>query len=276
MGRQATPCAPSAQSHRSDVAPQREAAGPLLSTGFYDLCRSGWFNDARGELFAGFPLGPGDTFLDVGCGGGGAALFAARRGCTVVATDVLPSAVSALDARLREAGSASHRCVVSDSDPLPVPSGWANRIVCSEVMEHVPDPVAFIRELCRVGAEGARYLLTVPDPASEAVQRDLAPANYWAAPNHLRVFSRDDFGRLVTEAGLVIEARHATGFFSAVWWSLFWAAGQELGEPEKPIMAAWSDVWGRLLSMPNGDQVKAALDRQMPKSQVIVARKVAA
>lgn len=247
---------------------------PLLSTGFYDLCRSGWFNDANGELFLGFPLGPGDTYLDVGCGAGGAAIFAARRGCNVMATDLLPDAVASLDVRLREAGSAAHRCVVSDSAPLPVPSGWANRIVCCEVMEHVPDPVAFMDELVRVGAAGARYLLTVPDPASEAVQRAVAPPSYWNPPNHLRVFSHEDFGRLVTDAGLTIEKRHVMGFFSSVWWSLFWAAGQELGQPEKPLLAAWSDAWGRLLSCPDGDRVKVALDRCMPKSQIIVARKV--
>ena len=247
---------------------------PLLSTGFYDLCRSGWFNDANGELFLGFPLGPGDTYLDVGCGAGGAAIFAARRGCNVMATDLLPDAVASLDVRLREAGSAAHLCVVSDSAPLPVPSGWANRIVCCEVMEHVPDPVAFMDELVRVGAAGARYLLTVPDPASEAVQRAVAPPSYWNPPNHLRVFSHEDFGRLVTDAGLTIEKRHVMGFFSSVWWSLFWAAGQELGQPEKPLLAAWSDAWGRLLSCPDGDRVKVALDRCMPKSQIIVARKV--
>lgn len=274
MIRKATRWVPSRRAGRAD-AEQQQPAEPLLSTGLYDLCRSGWFNDASGELFTGFPLDPGDAYLDVGCGEGGAAVFAARRGCTVMATDVLPAAVFALDARLRDVGSASHRCVVSDSNPLPVPSGWANRIVCCEVMEHVPDPAAFIGELYRVGAAGALYLFTVPDPASEAVQRAVAPASYWASPNHVRVFSRDDFGRLVTDAGLVIEARHAMGFFSSLWWALFWAAGQELGEPEKPILAAWSDVWGRLLSTPDGDRVKAALDRHMPKSQIIVARKAA-
>ena len=255
-------------------APGSRPSDPPLSTGFYDLCRSGWFNDATSELFTGFPLGPGDTYLDVGCGAGGAAIFAARRGCSVVATDLLPDVVASLDGRLREAGSVAHRCVVSDSAPLPVPSGWANRIVCCEVMEHVPDPAAFMDELCRVGSSGARYLLTVPDPASESVQRAVAPPSYWNPPNHLRVFSHEDFARLVTDAGLTIEKRHVMGFFSSVWWSLFWATGQELGQPEKPLLAAWSDVWGRLLSCPDGDRVKRALDLCMPKSQIIVARKV--
>lgn len=249
------------------------AAEPRLPTGLHDLCRGGWFNDATGELFTGFPLAAEDTYLDVGCGAGGAAAFAARRGCTVVATDVLPEVVASLDTRLRDAGSTTHRCLVSDSNPLPVPSGWANRIVCCEVLEHVPDPTAFIGELHRVGAPGARYLLTVPDPASEAVQRELAPQSYWAPPNHVRVYSHDDFGSLVTNAGLVIESRQGMGFFSTVWWSLFWAAGQELGAAETPMLAAWSDAWGRLLACPDGDRVKAALDRRMPKSQIIVARK---
>lgn len=243
--------------------------------GLRDLAAAGWFNAATGELFAGFPVGPSDTYLDVGCGTGGAALFAARQGSRVIATDVNPDRIAALEAQLQTLATGDHRCLVSDSDPLPLPKGTATRITCAEVLEHVPSPTKFIAELVRVGAPDALYLLTVPDPSSEAVQQDLAADSYWREPNHVRIFGRDEFAKLVSDAGLRIEARHFVGFYSSVWWALFWSAGQELGDEEQPLLAAWTAAWGKVLAHPEGPRIKRALDRCLPKSQIIVARKAA-
>ena len=57
------------------------------------------------------------------------------------------------------------------------------------------------------------YLLTVPDPVGESLQKKLAPDLYWRTPNHLRVFERDEFDRLVIEAGLTIEATNPLQLF---------------------------------------------------------------
>ena len=150
-----------------------------VACGLRDMIAAGWFQAATGELFTGFPIGPADTHLDVGCGDGGATLFAARQGSRVIATDVQPDKLVALGQQLAAAGATAYECIVSDTNPLPLPDETATRITCSEVLEHVPDPESFMSELVRVGAAGALYLLTVPDPASEAVQRELAGEVYW-------------------------------------------------------------------------------------------------
>jgi SAM-dependent methyltransferase len=243
--------------------------------GLHDLCMSGWFHNDTGELFTGFPLGPSDIYLDVGCGDGGATMFAARQGCEVVATDVLPDKISALERKLAAAGAQRYRCVVSDSNPLPLPDASVTRIVCSEVLEHVPDPNRFLSELMRVGAPGALYLLTVPAPASEAIQRELAPDTYWRIPNHVRVFEHEEFASAITQAGLSVEARHFIGFYNSVWWSLFWSARPSRHEQEPPLLEVWARAWREVLRHPDGMRVKRALDRVLPKSQVIVARKAA-
>lgn len=247
-----------------------------IACGLRDMIAAGWFQAATGELFTGFPVGPADTYLDVGCGDGGATLFAARQGSRVIATDVRPDKLAVLGRQLAAAGATAYECILSDTNPLPLPDETATRITCSEVLEHVPDPESFIRELVRVGATESLYLLTVPDPASEAVQQELAGETYWRPPNHVRIFEREDFARLVTDAGLEIEARHSVGFYTSVWWALFWSAGQELGEAEKPLLAGWTAAWERVLAHPDGLKIKQALDRCLPKSQVIIARKPAA
>jgi SAM-dependent methyltransferase len=254
---------------------RREPDALRNDCGLHDLCASGWFRDATRELFTGFPVGPSDTFLDVGCGNGGATMFAARHGCEVIATDVLPEKVRALERGLAGAGATRFRCVVSNSDPLPVDDASVTRVACSEVMEHVPDPDRFLSELVRVGKPDALYLLTVPDPASEAVQRELAPESYWREPNHVRVFSREGFTATINRAGLTVEARHSVGFFSSMWWALFWCAEATLEDCDRPLLNAWDRTWAELLNHPHGMRVKQALDRAMPKSQIVVARKAA-
>jgi SAM-dependent methyltransferase len=142
-----------------------------------------------------------------------------------------------------------------------------------EVMEHVDDPRQLMHELARVTAPGGAVLISVPDPASEAIQKHLAPESYWTKPNHVRILERDQFNQIVADSGLTIVSQTYRKFFSTMYWSLFWAADQHLGAPEKPVLRYWRKTWESLLESPHGYPVKATLDRMMPKSQVIIATK---
>ena len=142
-----------------------------------------------------------------------------------------------------------------------------------EVLEHVEDPVQFVRELVRVGRPGAQYLITVPDPLGENVQTELAPSAYFERPNHIRIFQRDEFEKLLIDAGLIVEQRAYYGFFWSVWWFFFWACKQDLSPPWHPLLQSWTNTWDQLLATPDGPRIKAAMDKAMPKSQLILARK---
>ncbi len=238
----------------------------------------GWFNEKTRELLAGFPIGESDIVVDVGCGAGRSSEFAACCGATVYAVDIDAEAIAAVERRLKSLRlSRPCHALVSDANPLPLDDGVATRVVCQEVMEHVDDPRLFLAELVRIGGPGARYLLSVPDPAGESLQKELAPEAYWRKPNHLRVFGREEFERLVRDAGLEIENRVPYSFFWSMWWVLFWSdkGGFEFGSPGTPVLAHWNKTWTALLKMPNGPRVKQALDEFMPKSQVLIARKAA-
>jgi SAM-dependent methyltransferase len=241
--------------------------------GLRDAVLSGWFVPDSNQVFEGLPVTPDDVVLDVGCGDGGIGGFCASKGAAIILSDNDPEKVSAAERSL--AGSAARyvQALVSDSNPLPLPDGIASIVVSTEVLEHVDDARRFLDELVRVGRRGARYLLTVPDPVSETLQKSLAPPSYFEKPNHVRIIERDEFATMVEAAGLVIERRTSYGFYWAMWWLMFWVRKTDLTDPRNPVLDSWTQTWAALLETQDGQRVKAVLDNFMPKSQVIIARK---
>ncbi|GAC1331025.1 MAG: class I SAM-dependent methyltransferase [Collimonas sp.] len=249
--------------------------------GFIDTVQSGWFQTDSGELLKGFPITAADVVLDVGCGEGAATLFAARCGAHVIFSDTDAAQVERLSANVANSPARGFQALVGDTNPLPLADGSVSRIVAMEMLEHVDDPAQVLAELVRVGQPGALYLLTVPDPVGEGLQKQLAPPSHFQKPNHIHVFERDAFAALVTDAGLQIEQRHAAGFFWSLWMCLYWASesGGEgatrdnIKPPYPPLLNEWANTWYQLISMPEGARIKQVLDSAMPKSQAIIARK---
>jgi SAM-dependent methyltransferase len=64
-----------------------------------------------------------------------------------------------LDRRPRGAGAT---LVTADAASLPVAGGTADGVLCTEVIEHVPDERALAAELARVAAPGATLVLSAP------------------------------------------------------------------------------------------------------------------
>ncbi len=52
--------------------------------------------------------------------------------------------------------------IVSAADAIPVPDASFDVILCTEVLEHVPEPIAVVTEFGRILAEGGRLILTAP------------------------------------------------------------------------------------------------------------------
>lgn len=246
---------------------------PIGPVGQDDRRAGGWQRD--GELLAGFAAFPGAVILDAGCGDAPHSAFFAGQDVTIILADVLPDSVALAAAATARAGSAATvRELVTDCAPLPLPDASVDRVVATEVLEHVPDPAAFLAELVRVSKPGALLLLSVPDARSEELQRPFAAPDYFVPPNHVRVFAEGQFQALVRDAGLSIEHRQFDGFYQSLWWSFFWVSAQpEVKEPWHPLLAHWMRTWAALLATDRGPELKAALDAVIPKSEVIVARK---
>jgi SAM-dependent methyltransferase len=88
---------------------------------------------------------------------------------------------------------------------LPLADGEADTVLCTETLEHVQDPGAFLRELARVLAPGGRLILSVPF----AARWHFVPHDYWR-------FTPTGLERLLTPAGFLEVRVYARGGALAV------------------------------------------------------------
>lgn len=254
--------------------------------GFNDAVWNGWFKvDDNGELFPGFPIGPDDVVLDVGCGQGAYSAVCGRKGAHIIAVDMDADNVAETGRRVAETAAKAFTPIVGDVNPLALADAFVTKVISTDVIQYVDDPAIFLRELVRVGRPGARYLLQVPDALQEEIQRQVAPPEFFVKPKpgegiirglssgHLRTISRDEFERMVTAAGLVVESVHLTSFYWALWFAFFWMCNVDFGDPRHPLLIQWARTWKIVLDAPDGLKVKARVDNFMPNSQVIIAWK---
>ncbi|SFB09155.1 Methyltransferase domain-containing protein [Collimonas sp. OK607] len=241
--------------------------------GLRDALESGWYLHESSELYRGFVISAEDVVLDIGCGDGGNSLFCANHGAHVIVADIDAAKVESTMQRLAETPARMVQGIVGDANPLTLADGTASKVVCMEVLEHVDDTAQFLSELVRVGKSGAHYLLSVPDPVQETLQKGVAPPWYFEKPNHIRIIQRDEFEKMVTDAGLVIERHEYFGFYWSVWWLFFWICKVDLSNASHPLLDNWAKTWETLMDTREGEQVRLALNNFMPKSQVIIARK---
>ena len=226
--------------------------------------------------FPGFEIDADDTVVDIGCGDGVVCVYAGHRGADVIGLDIEPELIERAEKAMAGVPARSFRGIVGDADPIPLPDAVASVVVCTEVLEHVDDPSRILNELVRIGKPGARYLISVPDPASESLMRDLAPSWYFEKPIHIRVFEHEVLDRCCQDAGLEIDARHSTGFYFSMYWMIRMSVGMEhkyADAQPHPAFTHLDGIFDTLLAAPGGHAAHRKLDRLIPKSQVVLARK---
>ena len=168
----------------------------------------------------------GDTMLDMGAGGGRHAFEAVRRGARVVAFDLglddLRQAAATLYAmEIEEKPAGIGMCIQGNALQLPFADGSFDRIICSEVMEHIPDDRGAARELARVLRPGGTIAVTVPSFFPEKINWAL-DSDYHAPASpggHVRIYRKPAIEERLRTAGLTVTGSHrAHGLHSPYWW----------------------------------------------------------
>ena len=97
-------------------------------------------------------------------------------------------------------GTLDHRC---DITAIPEPDGAFGAILCTEVIEHVADPIAAVRELARLLAPGGTLLLTAP----------FLSLTHFAPYHYCTGFNRSFYETHLDRFGCRIEACEPNGNF---------------------------------------------------------------
>ena len=141
----------------------------------------------------------GGTIVDVGCGTGNLLPFVRERFARYVGSDVVRYNGLPADAEFHP--------LDLDTGRLPLPDGSADVAVAVEVIEHLENPRALVRELTRLVRPGGWVVVTTPNQLSllsklGLVLLDEFPmfrgANY---PAHLTALLEIDLRRMAAEGG---------------------------------------------------------------------------
>jgi SAM-dependent methyltransferase len=192
-------------------------------------------------------LQAGERVLDMGCGAGRHAFEMYKRGADVIALDQDAdelSTVSEWFAAMREEGGlpegAEADVKQGDALDLPFADGEFDRIVASEVLEHIPDDDRAISELVRVLRPGGTIAVTVPRWLPEKVCWALSDEYHEVEGGHVRIYRGDELVAKLEDAGLSFLGRdHVHGLHSPYWW-LKCAVG--VTNDKNPLVKAFHQV----------------------------------
>jgi 2-polyprenyl-3-methyl-5-hydroxy-6-metoxy-1,4-benzoquinol methylase len=105
----------------------------------------------------------GKTILDAGCGAGYVSILIAERGAKVLSFDIYKPAVEEFKKKVRDRENLKIRSFVGCIDNIPLKSESVDSVVCTEVLEYVPDIHAALKELNRVIRKGGKMIVTFPN-----------------------------------------------------------------------------------------------------------------
>lgn len=227
-------------------------------------------------------LREGDLVLDVGAGAGRHSFECYRRGADVVSLDYDPAElppVAALFWAMRDAGEsrpdAMGVCINGDALRLPFPDDTFDRVICSEVFEHIRDDIGAMAELHRVLKPGGTLAATVPSWMPEKVCWALS-AEYHAPlaeGGHVRIYTEPLLRHRLADAGFTPGASHRAHALHSPYWWLKCLVGVD--NDVNPLVRAYHRllVWDIAKAPKVTRTAERLLNRVLGKSMVVYSTK---
>ncbi len=179
-------------------------------------------------------LDESDVLLDVGCGPGTITIDLAGRVGSAVGVDASSDVVAAAtESALSAVGDASVSFRTADVYDLPFADGHFDVVHAHQVLQHLTDPVAALREMARVARPGGLIAVRESDYGGFTWSPDVAGISEWR--DRYRSVARDlgadpDAGRRLLgwclDAGLTdVESSASVWCFAGEdrrWWADVW------------------------------------------------------
>ncbi len=220
-------------------------------------------------------LRSGEKLLDAGCGEGRHCFGALERGAHVVGLDLDLTPLKASSDSLRRRATECDRLgalVHGNAFRLPFADGTFDKVICSEVMEHVHDYRGAARELARVTKPGGCLAITIPTATSENLYLRVGDDYFESPGGHIRIFRPRQLALGLAEAGL---ATIGVGFAHALhtpYWVLRSIAGLPRADENTLVQ-----LYRRFLLLATQSRfltrLEGVLNYCFPKSLILYAEK---
>ena len=181
--------------------------------------------------FSRFPLRSGDVVLDLGCGEGRHVISAYIEadvqsvGVDLSVQDLRTTREKFADFNEPDNEAKSFGLSSANALELPFADNTFDKVICSEVLEHIPDYRGALREIERVLKPGGLFCASVPRRWPEKICWALSDAYYQVPGGHLRIFRSNELRSEIEGLGFDYYDRHwAHALHAPFWWlkCLFW------------------------------------------------------
>jgi 2-polyprenyl-6-hydroxyphenyl methylase/3-demethylubiquinone-9 3-methyltransferase len=160
----------------------------------------------------------GAKVADVGCGGGLLSEALARAGARVTGIDLGPKVIEIARLHLHESGLDVDYRVQSSAELAQAEPAAFDAVCCMELIEHVPDPAALVRDLAAMLRPGGRLFMSTLNRTPAAFGAAILGAEYLTrmlprGTHHYEQFLRpSELARLMRHAGLEPEDVSGLGY----------------------------------------------------------------
>ncbi|HEY2356578.1 MAG TPA: class I SAM-dependent methyltransferase [Phenylobacterium sp.] len=204
-------------------------------TGQYSQKEEGYFTTARYDYVSDLADDPQASILELGCGNGATGALALQQGKCAKYVGIEMFEPMALEAR--QVLSAVHIGNIETMD-LPYPPHSFDVLICSEVLEHLTDPIPVVRKLVSLLKPGGTIYASVPNISHWKIVLALIGGRFDYQSEgamdhtHLRWFTPRTFRRLFEDCGVSVDrlkplgAKRLTGLVSRMplthmlWWRI--------------------------------------------------------
>jgi ubiquinone/menaquinone biosynthesis C-methylase UbiE len=174
-------------------------------------------------------LSAGDRVLDLGCGEGRHVIsLACEPGIEAVGIDLGFGDLSTAKSRMQDCAEFRHpesQFLISQANGLALPFADASfdHVICSEVLEHIPNWEGVLAEIMRVLKPAGTFAVSVPRFWPERICWWLSSAYHEVPGGHIRIFKASELNQRIQREGLRRFAKHwAHALHVPYWWLQCW------------------------------------------------------
>ncbi|MCF6239888.1 MAG: class I SAM-dependent methyltransferase [Bacteroidales bacterium] len=176
--------------------------------------------------FQNLSIRPNDLILDIGCGEGRHTISAGQKQGTIcVGADfgfenlVETKKKLAFHNAIDDLNCKSIDLSCMDITTLPFKDNSFDVVICSEVLEHIPDDNQALSELARIVKPGKTLAISVPRYWPEKICWMLSDEYFNANMGHVRIYKKNPLIRCVESFGFShFHSHHAHSIHAPYWW----------------------------------------------------------